>query len=47
MQTNKALAPKDVKCDEIKKDKKFDIYFLQDEHFQQSMEKLTRSEWGY
>ena len=29
------------------KEKKFDIYFLQDTHFDKQIEKIVRSEWGY
>ena len=29
------------------KSKKFDIYFLQDTHFEPNMENIIESEWGY
>lgn len=29
------------------KSKKFDIYFIQDTHFEKNMENIIRSEWGY
>ena len=29
------------------REKKFDIYFLQDTHFEKKIEKQIRAEWGY